>query len=731
MIRSAKTRANTFFRTFTTTNPLTPTSIDPQTHHSNDLLERLRVLCTRGHLEEAVSLFYTLDQAVPRPHQTYATLFHACATHKRLRLGQALHHHMVAHSPNIPPDLYLTNHLINMYAKCSDLVNAHKLFDEMPQRNIISWTILVSGYAQHGRSSECFNVFAGMLAHFRPTEFAYASVLTSCEFDCGRQVHTLALKTSFDGYVFVANALITMYSNGCDCGVYGEGKDEAWMVFRDMSFRNLVTWNSMIAGFQIRGLGAQAVSLFVLMHRDRIGFDRATLVSMFSSFCGDSGGVFTLDLKHCFQLHCLVIKTGFFMEVGVATALVKAYSNLSVEATDCYNVFLEMSGGRDIVSWTSIMAILAERRPEEALFLFHQFRQDGLAPDSYVFSVVIKACAGLATPRSTLAVHSLVVKAGFEDDVVVANALLHAYARSDSIGSAKLVFDEMDFRDTVSWNSLLKAYSLHGQAKEAMQLFGQMNVQPDAATYVALLSACSHAGLVEEGMEIFDSMFENYGIVPQLDHFACMVDILGRAGRILEAYKLISNMPIEPDYVVWSAFLGACRKHGESNLANIAVTKLKELDPENSLGYVLMSNIYCSARWIEVGNCVYEFASGGRRHPHGEAVRASLEKLVGKLKGLGFVPETNLALHDVEEEQKEEQLYYHSEKLALVFALMNSSGSHCSGGVIRIMKNIRICVDCHNFIKVTSKLVQREIVVRDSNRFHHFKEGVCSCKDYW
>ncbi|KAM7508168.1 hypothetical protein LguiA_018621 [Lonicera macranthoides] len=250
--------------------------------------------------------------------------------------------------------------------------------------------------------------------------------------------------------------------------------------------------------------------------------------------------------------------------------------------------------------------------------------------------------------------------------------------------------------------------------------------------------------MVSEGAKIFDNMVEKYGVVPQLDHFACMVDIIGRAGRIVEAETLITKMPMGPDSVVWSALLGACRKHGKTELANLAAAKLKELDPKNSLGYVLMSNIYCSAgsfseaglmrkemktlgvkkrpglSWAEIGNRVHEFASGGLRHPQGEAIRDKLEEMVKQLKGLGYVPETSLVLHDVEEEHKAEQLYYHSENLALIFALMNTGGFY-PGGVIRIIKNIRICVDCHNFMKFASKLVQREIIVRDSNRFRHFR----------
>ena len=236
-----------------------------------------------------------------------------------------------------------------------------------------------------------------------------------------------------------------------------------------------------------------------------------------------------------------------------------------------------------------------------------------------------------------------------------------------------------------------------------------------------------------------------------------MVDILGRAGQVGEAEKLVSRMPMEPDSVVWSALLGSCRKHGNTQLAKLAADRLKELDPEGSLVYVQMFNIYIYSSdgnfgeagvirkemkgsrvkkepglsWIEIRNRVHEFSSGGRHHPERNLISRKLEELIGRLREIGYVPDTSLSLHDVEEEHKEEQLYHHSEKLALVFAIMNESSSHCGRTAIKIMKNIRVCVDCHNFMKLASNLLQKDIVVRDSNRFHHFKDGICSCKDYW
>ncbi|KAF5460430.1 hypothetical protein F2P56_020295 [Juglans regia] len=724
---------------------------------ANNLLEKVRVLDTRSHLLEALSLFYTL--APPHSHQVYATLFHACSRHQCLEEGISLHRHLLFYSPANPPDLFVTNHLINMYSKCGYLNYAHCLFDEMPRRNLISWTALISGYAQYGRADECFRLFSGMLGDCRPNEFAVASVLSSCgerDKDRGGQVHALALKMSLDACIYVSNALVTMYCKSCGRGgVYIYDRDEAWNVFKTIEFRNLISWNSMIAGFQSRGLGAEAISLFMRMHREGMGFDRATLLSVFSSLCGSTGNDVDTSLILCFQLHSLVIKTGFLLEIEVKTALVKSYTDLRGDIIDSYRLFMETSCGRDIVSWTGIITAFAERNPEEALFLFRQLRREDLAPDWYTFSIVLKACAGLVTERHALTVHSQVIKAGFEGDTILANALIHAYARCGSIALSEKAFNEIGSRDLISWNSMLKAYALHGKAREALQLFSQMNVKPDPTTFVTLLSACSHAELIDEGIKIFDTMFGNYGIVPQLDHYACMVDIFGRAGRVLEAQRLINRMPMEPDSVVWSALLGSCRKHGETSLAKLAADKLKELEPGNSISYVQMSNIYSSGSnfdkagqirnemkgfgvrkepglsWVEIGNRVHEFASGGRSHPERVVICRQLEGLIGQLKTMGYVPETSLALHDIEEEHKEEQLYHHSEKLALAFAIMNEGGLCCGGKVIRINKNIRICVDCHNFMKLASDLLQKEIVLRDSNRFHHFKHGLCSCRDYW
>ncbi|KAH0919946.1 hypothetical protein HID58_027606 [Brassica napus] len=439
-------------------------------------------------------------------------------------------------------------------------------------------------------------------------------VLTSCRYEAGKQVHGLALKLGLHCSVYVANALISMYGRCLD-------GYEAWTVFEAMEFKNLVAWNSMIASFQCCNLGKEAVGVFMRMRSDGVGFDRATLLNVCSSLYKCSDLVPDEVSKCCLQLHCLSVKSGFVTQAEVATALVKVYSEVLGEFSDCYKLFMEMSHCRDIVAWTGIITAFAVYDPEMAIHLFGQLRQEKLSPDWYTFSSVLKACAGLVTARQALTIHAQVIKGGFGADTVLNNSLIHAYAKCGSLDLCKRVFDDMDSRDVLS-----NIYSAEGSFNEA-----------------------------------------------------------SKSRKEMETWRV--------------------RK--EPGLS-----------------------------WTEIGNKVHEFASGGRRRADREAIYKELERLIGRLKEMGYVPEMRSALQDIEEEeQKEEHLLHHSEKLALAFAVMEGRRRSHDGGValnlIQIMKNIRICIDCHNFMKLASKLLGKEILVRDSNRFHHFKDSSCSCNDYW
>lgn len=703
-------------------------------------------LCEAGRVREAIAAFYALGSAAAAPPESaYAALFHGCARHGLLADGEALHRHMLSYTAANPPSIFLSNHLVNMYCKCGRLDTAQKLFDEMPRRNLVSWTSLLTGYSQHGKHEDCFRLFSAMLPRHLPNEFALGSVLSSSAAApnprWGRQVHALACKTALHSVVTVGNALITMYSL---CG--DDDEEEGWRVFLTMPRRNAITWNAMISGFQTRGQPDRALSLFSGMRRDGPPCDHCTLVSAAASCSA---------LEQCRLLLCLATKIGLASHTEVATALLRAHSGAGGEPDELYKLFSQ-TRQRDLISWTSIIAAFSDHQDHHHhhhLLLFSHLRREGFSPDKYTFSAMVKACASSPTDRQVSALHGLITKFGLAGDLVLCNSLIHTYARCGSVAPAELVFHQMPARDVVSWNSIIKAYSLHGRGANALRAFSAMDVPPDAATFVGLLSACSHSGMVDEGRAIFSAMAAEHGVAPQLDHFACMVDLLGRSGHLAEAEELINQMPMAPDPVVWSGLLGACRKHGNLSIAERAAQRLVAMAPGRSAGYVLISNMYseqgsfgeaaplwkgmkesgvkkvAGLSWIEVGNRVHEFSVGGHRHPQIKAILGELKLIVEKVKEIGYVPETSLVLHDIEEGLKEEQLYCHSEKLALVFGLMNAPDSQTC---IKIMKNIRICMDCHGFIKLVSKCVSRkEIVVRDANRFHHFKDGVCTCGDYW
>uniref|UniRef100_A0A2P2IWK7 DYW domain-containing protein n=1 Tax=Rhizophora mucronata TaxID=61149 RepID=A0A2P2IWK7_RHIMU len=327
------------------------------------------------------------------------------------------------------------------------------------------------------------------------------------------------------------------------------------------------------------------------------------------------------------------------------------------------------------------------------------------------------------------------------------------YARCGCLRDARSVFDQMLSRDVVSWTAMISAYGMSGQGHNAVALFAKMEssgLSPDYIAFVSILAACSHAGLLDEGKFHFNLMAK-YGIVPGLEHCACMVDLLGRAGQIDEAYCFIREMPLQPSERVWGALLSACRFHSNMNIGLDAAGRLFQLAPQQSGYYVLLSNIYAKAgRWqdvaavrsimkekrilkmpgisnVELNNRVHTFLAGDQSHPQSKEIHEELDILIRKLKEFGYMPAIGSALHDVEEEDKESHLAVHSEKLAIAFVILSTK----PGTPIRITKNLRVCDDCHVAAKLISVIAKREIIIRDIHRFHHFHDGVCSCGDYW
>ncbi|KAK9161224.1 hypothetical protein Syun_007565 [Stephania yunnanensis] len=342
----------------------------------------------------------------------------------------------------------------------------------------------------------------------------------------------------------------------------------------------------------------------------------------------------------------------------------------------------------------------------------------------------------------------------FKLDVVLGNALVDMYCKCGNIETALDIFHELPTKNVYCWNSVVVGLGMHGFGDEAIDAFVKMErngVQPDGVTFVGLLSACSHSGLYYEGRRYFSEMVGTYGVEPGIEHYGCMVDLLGRGGFLEEALELIRTMPISPNNVVWGSLLRACQIHKDTEMSKQVMDHLLMLDPNDGANYVFLSNIYASLnRWndvatcrrlmiengvcktpgcssIEVDNNVHEFIAGDTSHPQFARINVFLDEIAKKLRVLGYELGMDSVLHDIDEEEKESAVRYHSERIAVAYGLMSTP----RGKPIKVVKNLRACTDCHAAIKLISKLFNREITVRDRSRFHHFRDGKCSCKDYW
>ncbi|KAK9945688.1 hypothetical protein M0R45_011187 [Rubus argutus] len=415
---------------------------------------------------------------------------------------------------------------------------------------------------------------------------------------------------------------------------------------------------------------------------------------------------------------------------------------------------------RNVISWSCMMkAYVMCGGYKEALGLFREMqmsdRGDGVRPNEFTMSSILSACGRLGALEHGKWVHAYIDKSGMKIDVVLGTALMNMYAKCGSIERAKCVFDNMGpSKDVMAWSAMISGLAMHGHATESLELFAEMikcGVRPNAVTFVGVLCACVHGGLINEGKKYFRRMDEEFGIKPMIQHYGCIVDLYGRSGLISDAWKVVISMPMEPDVLVWGALLSGARMHRDVETSEIALKKLIQLDPTNSAAYVLLSNVYAKmGKWsevrrvrdlmeergikkvpgcslVEVGGVLHEFFVGDDSHPETREIYMMLDEIMKRLKMKGFVGNTSEALLQLDEEGKELALSFHSEKLALAFCFLKTS----PGTPIRIVKNLRICCDCHDAMKMISKEFDREIVVRDCNRFHHFREGLCSCKDYW
>lgn len=557
-------------------------------------------------------------------------------------------------------------------------------------------------------------------------------------------VHSEILKSGFLSNTITLNRLINCYVRINEIQV-------ARQLFDEMLEPNVVSYTSLMAGY----INMDQPQVALLLLRKMLGnlvwpneFTFATVIKACSMLA---------DLLTGKQIHTHIETFGFQNNLVVCSSLVDMYGKCN-DVDGARRVF-DLMGCRNVVSWTSMIVAYAQNaQGHEGLEMFREFNyQSRDRPSQHMLSSGINACASLGRLVSGKVAHGVVIRSGYESNDVVASALVDMYAKCGCVSYSEKVFKRISNPSVVPYTSMIVGAAKYGLGRFSLDLFNEMiarGIKPNDVTFIGVLHACSHSGLVDEGIQHLDSMYWKYGVIPDAKHYTCVVDMLGRTGRLDEAYKLAKSIQVDPDThsILWSTLLLASRLHGRVDIAVEASNQLIESNQQVAHAYVTLSNTYALAgewenvhtlrsemkragvykepgcSWVQIRDQTYAFYAGNASFERGREVLSLLRELKQKMKERGYVGgKTGLVFVDVEDEAREEIVGLHSERLALAFGLISIP----KGITIRIMKNLRMCRDCHDVFKLISDIVERDFVVRDVNRFHHFKNGSCSCADFW
>lgn len=651
------------------------------------------------------------------------------------------------------------------------------MFNLIPGKDGVSWNLVISGYVKCGLTGKALEAYKSMLRQGmenlnRITLSTIIIMLANKGWvDLGGVIHGQVVKCGFESYVFVGSPLVDMYAK---CGLISEAKrvfdglpernlvmyntmlmgflrcgmvQESHRLFACMTERDSISWTTMITGLMQNGMDREALDIFREMRFEGLNMDQFTFGSVLTACGGLSAS------REGKQIHAYLTRTDHMDNVFVASALVDLYSKCR-DIRNAETVFRKMQH-KNVVSWTAMLVGYGQNGySEEAVRIFSQMQRNGIEPDDFTLGSVISSCANLASLEEGAQFHCQALVSGLISFITVSNALVTLYSKCGNIEESHRLFDEIKLKDEVSWTALVSGYAQFGKANETINLFEQMlacGLRPDGVTFVGVLSACSRSGFVEKGRQYFASMMDKYGIRPVLDHYTCMIDLFSRAGQLEEARNFILQMPYRPDTIGWATLLSSCRTRGNIEIGKWAAESLLEIDPQNTAGHVLLASIYAAkgkwdevaqlrrgmrdkgvrkepgCSWIKYKNKVHIFTADDKSSPFSDQIYKELEKMNYKMIEEGYVPDVKSILHDVQESEKLNLLNHHSERLAIAFGLIFIP----PGLPIKVVKNLRVCDDCHNATKIISKITQREILVRDAARFHLFKDGSCSCGDFW
>lgn len=559
-----------------------------------------------------------------------------------------------------------------------------------------------------------------------------------------RQVHAHFLKLGLMSDPFFAGSLLSAI---CTVPEWGS-MPYALSVFRWVTDPGTFKFNVMIRGYVRDESYVDALLLYMEMVDAGVEPDNFTYPPLLKA-CAHSN-----ELEGGTQIHAHAFKMGLRDDLYVQNSLINFYGKCRgmERAADVF----EQMEKRSVSSWSATMAAsISSGMWEDCLSYFARMVQEGdCRPEESIFVSVLSACARLGDLHFGRCAHASLLRNVTDLNVIVSTALIDMYTKCGSLEKGMRVFEYMEEKNHLSYGAVISGLALHGRGREALTMLSRMlerGLIPDEAAYVGVLSACSQAGLVDEGSRCFERMKAESGIEPTIRHFGCMVDLLGRAGQVGKAYEIVNSMHMKPNDVIWRSLLSACKVHGETKIGEIAACHLFNSNLQNPGDYALLSSLYSQAgRWddvarirlemvskgicqspgsssVEVNRTICRFISRDVRQTDCDEVSEMIHQMEWQLKFEGYVPDTSPVSLNVDEEEKRERLKGHSQKLAIAFALIHTS----DGSPIRITRNLRMCSDCHTYTKYISLLYEREIIVRDRTRFHHFRNGSCSCRDYW
>ncbi|KAK9080853.1 hypothetical protein SSX86_000612 [Deinandra increscens subsp. villosa] len=706
--------------------------------------------CSSNSLDKAFDASNLDFTEIQSSSSTYVSLLQKCVQNNSFQQAQTIHGQIV--KSGTQQDLFVMTSLVNVYGKCGAVEAARKVFDHMSKRNVVTWTSLMSGYVHNSQPEAAIQLWIQMLENGSyPTNYTIGVVLNACsallDVKMGKQVHGYVLKYGLEDETSIGNSLCNLYSK---CGGYLES---AMKAFWRIGERNVISWTTIVSACGDNGDSAAGLGLFSAMLEEGIEPNEFMLTSVLSLCCT----MHAIDVG--MQVHSLSIKTGYEFNLRVTNSILYLYLKIGLltEAKKLFDGLEKVS----LVTWNALIAghaqmmdaaessLVASRNGFEALDMFLRLQRSGLKPDLFTLSSILTVCSNLVALEQGEQVHAQAIKVGFLSDVVVGTALVNMYNKCGSINKASKAFVEMPSRTLISWTSMITAFAQHGLSQHALDLFDDMRLagdRPNMVTFVGVLSACSHAGMMDEGLSYFKMMKNEYKITPVMDHYGCIIDMFVRLGRLEEAFDFLKTMKMEANEFIWSLLVAGCRSHGNLELGFYAAEQLLCLNPKDHETYTMLLNMYVSAgrwkdaskvrksmkdekvmklkdwSWISIKDKVYSFEADDKSCYQCEEVNVLLRDLLEKSRNLGYEWKEN---EEKPAEDKEARVH-HSEKFAVVYGLLKIE----KPAVIRVVKSTSMCRECHSFIKFVSVLTEREIMVRDGKRLHRFDDGKCSCGDF-